>query len=225
MVILTRAEAKRQGLPKYFTGKPCRLNHISERRTVNGTCDECFRLSKRLTYKASRDKHLDYMRTYYVRHKERLTTYNKKYYVEHATEIQTNQRIRYKQLIDWYKQYNKEYYQNHLDYFVTHNASYYLNNLDYFVSYWCKNASQYNYNTAKRRAIIKQAVPRWAELDDIQQLYNTCKIISDETHVKHNVDHIIPLQHPLVCGLHCLSNLQIISETENKQKSNKFEVY
>lgn len=38
------------------------------------------------------------------------------------------------------------------------------------------------------------------------------------------VDHIIPLNHTLVCGLHNEFNLQILTRDENIEKSNKFEV-
>lgn len=41
---------------------------------------------------------------------------------------------------------------------------------------------------------------------------------------KWEVDHIIPLEHKLVCGLHCSENLQIISKAKNKAKSNKFQI-
>lgn len=38
---ITRAAAKERGLLRYFTGKPCKHGHVSERVTVNGTCYEC----------------------------------------------------------------------------------------------------------------------------------------------------------------------------------------
>ena len=41
MNIITRSEAKSQGLPHYFTGRPCKHGHISERYTSSGVCVCC----------------------------------------------------------------------------------------------------------------------------------------------------------------------------------------
>jgi len=41
MEVITRAEAKEQGLSRYFTGKPCKRGHIAESRCCNGSCYEC----------------------------------------------------------------------------------------------------------------------------------------------------------------------------------------
>ena len=42
--IVTRAEARAQGLTRYFTGKPCKHGHVSERMRSSGACVECQRL-------------------------------------------------------------------------------------------------------------------------------------------------------------------------------------
>ncbi len=41
MNLISLREAKRLGLKRYFTGKPCTLGHISERTTSNRSCLEC----------------------------------------------------------------------------------------------------------------------------------------------------------------------------------------
>jgi hypothetical protein len=43
-----------------------------------------------------------------------------------------------------------------------------------------------------------------------------------ETGVQHSVDHIVPLIHPLVCGLHCPANLRVIPLADNIRKSNNW---
>lgn len=39
--IITRTEAAKSGLTKYYTGAACRNGHVCERYTVNGACVEC----------------------------------------------------------------------------------------------------------------------------------------------------------------------------------------
>jgi len=44
MEIITREQARRQGLTQYFTGIPCKNNHITHRYTQSGTCAGCIRM-------------------------------------------------------------------------------------------------------------------------------------------------------------------------------------
>lgn len=74
-----------------------------------------------------------------------------------------------------------------------------------------------------RRAVLKQAMPPWANRVEIAALYKEASRVWKETGVEHHVDHIIPLTHPLVCGLHVPSNLQVLPAKSNLSKSNKFD--
>lgn len=48
MEIITRQDAMEQGLPRYFTGGPCKHGHVSERYTGNSGCYQCsFDLSRK----------------------------------------------------------------------------------------------------------------------------------------------------------------------------------
>lgn len=44
--IITRAQARHNGLGKYFTGVPCRNGHVAERYTQSGSCEDCIRQSR-----------------------------------------------------------------------------------------------------------------------------------------------------------------------------------
>lgn len=74
----------------------------------------------------------------------------------------------------------------------------------------------------KRQHAEIQAVPNWADLERIKQFYAEASRVSRETGIKHHVDHIVPVRHPAVCGLHCESNLQILTREENLAKSNRW---
>ena len=75
--------------------------------------------------------------------------------------------------------------------------------------------------TAKRRADRKQATPMWANIQQISSLYEQAVTLSNETGIAYQVDHIVPLNSKVVCGLHCEDNLQVITAEENNSKKNK----
>ena len=71
------------------------------------------------------------------------------------------------------------------------------------------------------RASKKKAIPAWANLDTIKEIYTYSKTLTEETGITHHVDHIIPLQNGRVCGLHVEYNLRVIPSIENLSKNNK----
>lgn len=80
---------------------------------------------------------------------------------------------------------------------------------------------------SKRRAKKLNATPEWLtkeHLEEIQDLYVACRAFRLFTGLTYHVDHIVPLLHPLVCGLHVPWNLQILEASENIRKNNKFEI-
>lgn len=77
--------------------------------------------------------------------------------------------------------------------------------------------------TRKRDAAKKKAVPVWYDKAEVSAIYRTSAAMSVGCD-KYHVDHLVPLQHPNVCGLHCADNLQIIAAEENMKKGNKFHV-
>lgn len=87
---------------------------------------------------------------------------------------------------------------------------------------WQKqNPEKVNACTAKRRATRKNATPGWANEFFISEIYRLAKLRTEFTGIKWHVDHIVPLQSPIVCGLHVECNLQVIPAFENFSKNNR----
>lgn len=62
--------------------------------------------------------------------------------------------------------------------------------------------------------------PPWANREDLKKIDAEARRLTKETGVQHEVDHIIPIRHPLVCGLTVPENLQILPQRKNGQKGN-----
>jgi len=69
--------------------------------------------------------------------------------------------------------------------------------------------------SAKKKAAKLFATPPWADQERIKTIYRDCPD-------GHDVDHIVPLQSDLVCGLHCEANLQYLPSRENQSKKNRY---
>jgi hypothetical protein len=65
------------------------------------------------------------------------------------------------------------------------------------------------------------AMPVWADVERINSLYREARRLTRTTGVMHHVDHIVPLNSRLVCGLHVPANLEILRARENRSKGNR----
>ena len=75
---------------------------------------------------------------------------------------------------------------------------------------------------AKREADKKLRTPIWADKQAIEAVYEESRRLQETTGVKHEVDHIIPLNSKLVSGLHVQGNLRAIPAKDNLLKRNFF---
>ena len=97
------------------------------------------------------------------------------------------------------------YYYNNRDYYLQHHKDWRENNREQARSY---------VNTRRKR--LKQATPPWQDIMEIVPIYREAQAKGME------VDHIVPLNNPTVCGLHVPWNLQLLSHEDNMSKGNKF---
>ena len=123
----------------------------------------------------------------------------------------------------------RRWYFKNQDYMREYHKQHRLNNLER----WKKNAKRYKQSTKgravvtayanRRRTTKENAMPSWADENIIKGIYMKAAKLRQRG-IDVHVDHIIPLHHKKVCGLHCEDNLQIISATENIKKSNRYKI-
>jgi len=92
-----------------------------------------------------------------------------------------------------------------------------------------QNASKYYHTRAHKRAIklrrhfeSKSRVATPQGVTEIRRLYLEAQLLTIDSGVKHEVDHIIPLIHDQVCGLSVPFNMQTLTKAQNRRKASRF---
>jgi hypothetical protein len=83
------------------------------------------------------------------------------------------------------------------------------------VPKWISNSHRRDYITR-----IVLSIPPWVDQKDLIALNAEAARISKETGIEHHLDHIVPVSHPLVCGLTVPWNLEIRTAKHNIAKGN-----
>lgn len=92
---------------------------------------------------------------------------------------------------------------------------------EYGKIYRLEKAGELNHRNRLRQAAQQRAIPSWANLDKIEEIYVQSKTLSTLTGQQYHVDHIVPLRGKTVCGLHVENNLRIVLAEDNLTKSSK----
>lgn len=86
---------------------------------------------------------------------------------------------------------------------------------------WIKsNPAKALANVTRRDAQKLQAIPAWADQEQIKAIYHEAAV-RRAAGIECEVDHIVPLRSPYVCGLHVPANLQLLESRANKAKGNR----
>jgi len=223
----TRKEAILLGSTRYFNGKPCKHGHISERRSPSGICVECSNKWDRDNYSLIKDKILEKRKIknstieekakrkiYRECNKQRSSEYNKK---------------RYQDNIEYERERSKLKYIKNKECILLRGAKWREENIEHHREQcreWVKNNPEKALiNVNNRRARKLQAIPLWSNALEINKIYTQAKELEKNDGIKRHVDHIIPLKHDFVCGLHVHDNMRIITAHENMKKGNHYVIY
>ncbi len=230
-ILITKREAKAQGLNKYFTGKPCKNGHISPRRTYNHACVACS-IANSTRYNNSRKDEIStymgrYNKQYYKANKEESAESSRQYYINNKEQLCNYQKQHRIENLDQCRAAGKRYRDNNLEICLTREKTYRdTHSADVLIKHkkWrILNPDKVAMHTGKRRANKLQATPSWYEYHQISLLYSKAQEWSGILGCSLHVDHIIPLQSKTVCGLHCFANMQLLDKSINGAKGNNYQ--
>lgn len=224
MEVITRAQAKASGSTTYFTGKPCARGHVSIRYTSIGKCRECsFEDTANARAEAASAPEKVARRTA-IEERKKADPDRKEYFASYrrknAKECQARSSLSKAKKLDLYRAKRRERRKANADEENRKRRDDYKRNAEKQRILDKRrresNQSHYRLKVASRRAMRLKATPAWADLLAMQEIYQKASDLG------WHVDHIVPLQSKLVCGLHCEANLQVLSPEENRAKSNRW---
>lgn len=88
-----------------------------------------------------------------------------------------------------------------------------------------KNPARMKAHKIKYEAQRAKATPPWLTSEqwaEMNAIYEKARKLTLETGIRHEVDHIHPLNGKNLSGLHVPWNLQILTQSENVSKSNRY---
>lgn len=169
-------------------------------------CKTCYKIQKAEYIKNNPGFQSKHNKLKYQRHKEKIKEINKLW-------KETNKELRKKQ--------SKEYYKKNIKRILKYNNENKEKIKLQRRKYRERTTQLHAYYGALREWRIKRAMPKWADKNKIKIIYKESRKKTMQTGIQHHVDHIIPIVHKLVCGLHIPENLQILTASENSTKQNK----
>lgn len=189
-------------------------------------CKPCVLARRRELHENNKDRENARCRAYYESNKELILKQKKQYQQENFTSVsaakkkwnaKNSERVAELRKSRRLKNIERETYMQRI--YREENRR---KILAYAREYAKKNQAQRTATQNKRYAMKLRATPAWADYNAILLEYKLAEWCTQVTGEKYHVDHIVPLQSKLVCGLHCESNLQVIRQSENCKKSNVF---
>jgi len=208
--------------------KPCVKCGATD-RNKSGNCRPCAKATNAAWYKANKENIKANTADYYQANKENIKVMNAAWQKANLDKVKANMAAWQKANKENIKANKAAYYQENKEQIKVTVAAWQKANKENIkanmASYQKANPDKVNALAARRRSTKLQAIPAWAktkeEKDLIDFVYWFAKEKSIHTGIPYHVDHTVPLQSDLVCGLHCFNNLRVIPASENLSKGNR----
>lgn len=84
-----------------------------------------------------------------------------------------------------------------------------------------RNPAKVRADAGARRATQKRATVPWSNNKAIEQYYLFARYFTEEFGIQWDMDHVVPMRSPIVCGFHSEHNMTFMPAAWNNAKSNK----
>jgi hypothetical protein len=196
------------------SSSPCKRGHAGERYVVSGECVECVILRAQQHYGRNSDAIKEGARSRYRSDPETKRAAVRSRALANPEAVRAEKRREY---------------QHHKAAYVARSVAWSRANRERFREMhlaWRKgNPEKLSHWAALHRAARLIRRPPWLtaeQLFEIRGFYAEARRLTTTTGIRHEVDHIVPLLGETVSGLHVPWNLQVLTDVENRAKSNKF---
>lgn len=176
-----------------------------------------------------KDEIAKYQKAYREANKEKRKLYHAAYYQANKEDMKAKAKAYYQANKEYYAALNRAMYLRHREELLEVSRAYYGANrkalLQAKKEYYRACKADFIRRNATRRARARKATPDWADLGKMSKIYAECAALTKTTGIMHHVHHIVPLADiEEVCGLHCESNLKIVSHVEHVKLHSSDEV-
>lgn len=219
--------------------KPC-ATHVDTRHTKDGRCVEC-ESARRAEYRArnlereqerrlayrDRERELDAQRR--AANPELARERARRYRERHPDRVKANNAAQYakdpeaaRERVKQWRMANPVKHLAKVNAWRKANPDKVKKVRNESVARWIKKYPERRAHYVRQYQMNKRkAIPQWADRKAILAFYKEARRLTKETGIMHHVDHILPISHPLLCGLHVETNLQVLPALENARKSNR----
>lgn len=188
------------------------------------SCRACCSAIKKNLYSENKEKYSELSKSYYQKNATRLKEYQAQYKIENRELVLERKRVygyKVRKTKEWKDKHSekrriqaKDWRARNLERVRQYNKKYKKENTDLCVAIANRRTA------GKRSSAIRLSSEENTRFLD---LYKKAKSMNKEKPRSYNVDHIIPLKHPNICGLHVPWNAQILTQEENFSKRNKWD--
>jgi 5-methylcytosine-specific restriction endonuclease McrA len=220
--IVGYTEAKKLGLKRYFTGKPCKHGHVAERNTVNGCCLECARIKQAARRVSNPDKVRAVYRAWKQRNPEVAKAATERWRANNPEKLRQQARRKYRKHRERILAVQRDYNTRNSKRIVARVLAWAKENPDRVRrnsrNWNARNPDKVRLNGARQAARRRNAPGTFSDAD-ICRLFVFqegecvyCRRWLD----KYHIDHVVPLARG---GSNDPSNLQLLCRSCNSHKA------